>query len=87
MRRWRSTAGSGDRLRQGNNLGNIGAALMNHRRFDEAEANFRQAVALHRAANTPGLLSQSLVNLGRLFIAQGRFNQALQPLRDAASCR
>lgn len=60
-----------------------GDSLIFLRRWDDARADFDQALALARTLDDRGLLAEALNSLGWLSIEQGRFEQAFRYLEEA----
>ena len=61
----------------------LGAALAAEERFDDSERMLRQALALDRARGDRLATARSLAQLGKAYLRQKRFAQALPPIEEA----
>ncbi len=64
---------------------NLGNALRDLERYDEAERRYTEA--LHAAPNDPGIQGAVLSNYARLLAARGQVDKAMRMLKDALDAR
>jgi tetratricopeptide (TPR) repeat protein len=74
----------GDRSREGGSLTNLGNALAEVRRFDEAVTAHRTAAAIFRKAGDRRGEGTALANLGNALVEVRRFDEAVTAHRTAA---
>lgn len=72
-----------DRTGEAWSLGDVAAALMSMRRFDEAIGHFRQAMVLCRELGDTHGRCQAVGNLGNAYLQAGRLDQAVEYTRRA----
>jgi CHAT domain-containing protein len=65
-------------------LNNLGAALYQLRRLEEAVAAYEEALGIYNRHDVPHEKVRTLANLGRLYIGERRYEDALPYLREAA---
>jgi CHAT domain-containing protein/tetratricopeptide (TPR) repeat protein len=65
-------------------LNNLGAALYQLRRLEEAVAAYEEALEIYNRHDVPHEKVRTLANLGRLYIGERRYEDALPYLREAA---
>jgi tetratricopeptide (TPR) repeat protein len=75
----------GTRRREGDALNNLGLALQDMQRSDEAIAAHQEAVAIHRETGRRHSEANALNNLGLALQSVGRFEEAISAYRDAAA--
>ena len=70
---------------QGGSLRVLGGVLAAEGRFDDSERVLRQALALDRAKGDKLATARSLAQLGKAYLRQKRFAEALPPIEEAAA--
>jgi CHAT domain-containing protein/tetratricopeptide (TPR) repeat protein len=65
-------------------LNNLGTALWGLRRLEAAVEAYQQALAIYNRYDIPDEKAQTLGNLGRLYLSERRYEDALPYLREAA---
>jgi CHAT domain-containing protein/tetratricopeptide (TPR) repeat protein len=65
-------------------LTNLGNALQGWRRLEAAVEAYQQALAIYNRHDIPDEKAQTLGNLGRLYLSERRYEDALPYLREAA---
>jgi tetratricopeptide (TPR) repeat protein len=65
-------------------LNNLGVALSDLRRLEEAVAAYEEALEIYNRHDVPHEKVSTLANLGRLYIGERRYEDALPYLREAA---
>jgi tetratricopeptide (TPR) repeat protein len=65
-------------------LNNLGAALSDLRRLEAAVEAYQQALAIYNRHDIPDWKATTLGNLGRLYLSERRYEDALPYLREAA---
>jgi CHAT domain-containing protein/Tfp pilus assembly protein PilF len=75
----------GDAYLHASAVGNLGANLLLHSRFDEAVPYFEQSLALSRQGGARALTAATLGNLGRCYYGLGDYDRATDLLGKAES--